>query len=429
MEDTAVFNGRGFISQPNIVAIEGSNMPASIVTLPETFLKFFMALQISFSKPQRRHFGVYMMGSIVCQEKHTLRALSEAVIESGAACNLYRFVAISPWSMSDLEKRRWQLVLDTLPEYPEGTYCFLIIDDSICAKTGKKMEAAGWFKGDDGKKHEFGHDVVTSHCVIGEQEFPVGLKPYFKEVWCQETKTRFYTRNELAAQLIREFKPPEGVKVIVLFDAWYLNPTVIKAVKERKFNWISRAKSNRVFHEGQEKENLSTLAKKLDRQNLPKVQVSGSSYLVYSCNLSLNTLGNTRVLVTFDAEKPDKRPVFLATDMIKLSARQVLEFYTVRWRIETFYRDVKQLLGFSDYQMRKARAQKRHWQLVLTAYTLLRLQQFTEAGSLTESPQTLGEQCRSLRQHNNEELIRLICQQSSQGKSPESICRSLRLAA
>jgi len=67
--------------------------------------------------------------------------------------------------------------------------------------------------------------------------------------------------------LIREFQPPKGTKTIVLFDAWYLNPTVLKAVRERRFHWISRAKDNRVFWEGQEKSNLSTLAAKLNRSN------------------------------------------------------------------------------------------------------------------------------------------------------------------
>ena len=65
----------------------------------------------------------------------------------------------------------------------------------------------------------------------------------------------------------------------------------------------------------------------------------------------------------------------MATDLARLSAQKVLEFYVLRWRIETFYRDVKQLLGFADYQVLKPKAQKRHWHLVLTTYTLLRLQQ------------------------------------------------------
>jgi len=87
--------------------------------------------------------------------------------------------------------------------------------------------------------------------------------------------------------LIREFQPPKGTKTIVLFDARYLNPTVLKAVRQRRFHWISRAKDNRVFWEGEEKSNL-------------------------------NTLGRTRILITWDAEKPGREPVFLATDLMRV---------------------------------------------------------------------------------------------------------------
>jgi SRSO17 transposase len=404
-------------------------MPARIIALPQTFVKFYLALHVCFSKPQRRHFGVYVVGSIVCQKKHTLRALCDAVLESGAPCNLYRFLAHSPWHWATLNRRRWELVLETLPQFPPGKRGFLIIDDSVCAKTGKKMEGVGWLKGEDGKKNEFGHDVVTAHYVIDQWDFPVGIRPYFKEDWCRTHKVRFRTHNELAAQLIREFQPPKGMKTIVLFDAWYLNPTVVKAVRQRRFHWISRAKDNRVFREGQEKSNLSTLAAKLNRKDLQKVQIAGSSYLVYSVVVNLNTLGRTRILITWDAEKPNREPVFLATNLMRLSAQKVLDFYVLRWRIETFYRDVKQLLGFGDYQVLKAKAQKRHWHLVLTAYTLLRLQQYVESGSLTERPRSLGEQCQALRQHNGRELVQWICDELREGKSTEDICQALKFPA
>ncbi len=54
---------------------------------------------------------------------------------------------------------------------------------------------------------------------------------------------------------------------------------------------------------------------------------------------------------------------------------------------------VKQLLCFGEHQVPKAKAQKRHWELLLTPYTLLRLQEHAKAGSLTESSKGIGEQC------------------------------------
>lgn len=64
----------------NIAITPAANMPARIIALSQTFVKFYLALQVGFSKPQRRHGGVYVGGSIVCQGKHTLGALSAAVV-------------------------------------------------------------------------------------------------------------------------------------------------------------------------------------------------------------------------------------------------------------------------------------------------------------------------------------------------------------
>jgi hypothetical protein len=47
--------------------------------------------------------------------------------------------------------------------------------------------------------------------------------------------------------MIRSFDPPRGLKVRVLFDAFYLSPTVTKACQARGFTWFSVASRNRTL--------------------------------------------------------------------------------------------------------------------------------------------------------------------------------------
>jgi hypothetical protein len=49
----------------------------------------------------------------------------------------------------------------------------------------------------------------------------------------------------LAGHLIREFKAPCGVEVMVLFDAYYLCRTVVQACHEPGFRFASTLKGNR----------------------------------------------------------------------------------------------------------------------------------------------------------------------------------------
>jgi hypothetical protein len=67
----------------------------------------------------------------------------------------------------------------------------------------------------------------------------------------------------------------------------------------------------------------------------------------------------------------------------------------MRWPIETFYQDGKELLGFDEYLMRDAEAIGKHWCLVFVAYSLLHLDclpsPLAKEQLLTKS---IGEACR-----------------------------------
>ena len=57
----------------------------------------------------------------------------------------------------------------------------------------------------------------------------------------------FAKLTELAAAAVREAKLPGDLKVTVLFEAYYLCPTVVQAVHGRGCHYIGVGKSNRRF--------------------------------------------------------------------------------------------------------------------------------------------------------------------------------------
>ena len=56
-----------------------------------------------------------------------------------------------------------------------------------------------------------------------------------------------------------------------------------------------------------------------------------------------------------------------------VSTRHLITLYALRWRVETFFRDTKQDLGFGDCELRHAAGASRHWHLLMLAYSLLKL--------------------------------------------------------
>src|SRR4029450_3824407 len=96
-----------------------------------------------------------------------------------------------------------------------------------------------------------GHQYVCGTLLFREHVIPWGIRLYVKKEACAAVSVPFQKTTELAAQLIREFKAPAGVKVVVLFDAYYLCPTVVKACREQQFHFASTLKSNRsLFKQG-----------------------------------------------------------------------------------------------------------------------------------------------------------------------------------
>lgn len=83
------------------------------------------------------------------------------------------------------------------------------------------------------QKFARGHMVVT---------VPIHFRgitlPWRLQVWLPKeiAGAEYLKTTEIAAQLIRQFQPPKGVKVRVLFDAFYLCATVTKACENMGFS-------------------------------------------------------------------------------------------------------------------------------------------------------------------------------------------------
>lgn len=82
--------------------------------------------------------------------------------------------------------------------------------------------------------------------------------------------------------------------------------------------------------------------------------------------------GIGKVAVVIVKEKR-KKPVYLVSTNIYLSPIEVVKYYAKRWKVEQMIKDLKQRLGFGDYQVRNLQAIQRHVALVLICYFVLLL--------------------------------------------------------
>ena len=103
------------------------------------------------------------------------------------------------------------------------------------------------------------------------------------------------------------------------------------------------------------------------------IDVDGTTYYCFTKNLSLTSLGKVRLVISFDTPACDGSYVVLVTNCLSWNAKKIIATYLLRWPIETFYQDCKQLLGLDEYRMRSADAIGKHWALLFVAYSFLHL--------------------------------------------------------
>ena len=394
----------------------------STASVMEELLKQFKPC---FTKPQFRNFSTYILGLAASEGKKNIDAINRSFMDSRDQSTLNRFLTASPWSIQRLESKRLTLARQSLLP-TEGSTGTLIIDDTINEKTGKHMEEAEYHYDSSQGKAVWGHDLVTTHYVNGDSEYPASLSLYVKKDTCHEEKKAFKTKIMLAVEQMEAFTPPAGAMTIVAFDSWYFCQRVVEAARKRGWDWVTQAEANRVIHLKGERMNVTELAESLPEERFRKVTIGGEAFSLSGFKAWMSKVGEVRLVVSREEDGFH----FYVTNRLDWTDRRVVEAYRVRQSIEVFYRDVKQNLGLEEYQVRKGRGAIIHWHLVFTAYTLLALLRRSLRGAMGRLGRvldTLGDVCRWVKRQCFRRLVDWLFLKFKQQTKPETIYRRLKI--
>lgn len=156
-----------------------------------------------------------------------------------------------------------------------------------------------------------------------------------------------------------------GLKVRVLFDAFYLSPTVTKACENRGFSWFSVASRNRRFtREWGVEQKIADLGPGLLKhrgRNVRMPRVRGTRKMrIVDCLGAPAGIGRVKLVFSKRPRDPWKNLVAFATHETKLDARTIVSTYERRWRIEALFKELKGDLGLGDYQVLSRRGIVHH---------------------------------------------------------------------
>jgi hypothetical protein len=361
------------------------------------------------ARAQRHGFRRYLEGLLLPAERNkTLTALANTEPVAGAqrkeAQSLQWFLSESRWDPKEVNARRLELVREA-PRTAPTEDGVLIIDEHGDRKWGKHTAHVGrqWLANIG--KTDSGVVSVSSLWADEKIYWPVNFEPYTPAHHFERGKEdpKFRTKLKIASRLVEQ-AVPEGIPFrAVVADSFYGEDEGFKqSLSELGVGYVMALKpSHAWWHKigeiGSPWEAAVAAGQGWEDEKHPGEWVKvvrsfrdGHQENWWALEVDVGPYGPQRerrsVVATTDPKAlPDKATWYLVTNLphpecseraheeeSKLEAAdlsEIVRLYGLRMWVEQSYKQVKHVLGWSDYQVRSDIAIRRHWQLVCCAFS------------------------------------------------------------
>jgi len=338
---------------------------------PKLLQVVFRPFRKRLSKPQFSHLCWFLFALMMSSRKVKLSHIAQVAPRGGHRTSCGGFLAANWEAPVLLEDQALRVLRSMKPQSKEVLY--LIIDDTRIEKRGRKMEAASKIYDHKTLRFVRGHIVVKAALM-----FRGVVLPWKIDLWIPKDQagTDYRKINQIAADMIRSFQPPKGLKVRVLFDAFYLAPNVVRACESRGFTWFSVASKNRKLTRRHcQTRTIKEFAPGVLKHNSRRVRLRRARcwrWLKIACvDGTLKRLGRVRMVLSKRPGDPWKKTLAVATNEGKLPAREIMAIYEKRWNIEVLFKELRNSLGLCDYQVLRRHAIERHLHLSCMAHLVL----------------------------------------------------------
>jgi SRSO17 transposase len=358
------------------------------------------------ARAQREGFRRYLEGLLLPAERNkTLTALANTEPVAGAqrkeAQSLQWFLSESGWDPREVNERRLELSFEELTIAPSENGV-LVIDEHGDRKWGKRTAHVGrqWLANIG--KTDNGVVSVTSLWADEGVYWPMDFEPYTPSHHFEGGKNDpgFRTKLKIASELVEMAVGRGSPFRAVVADSFYGEDEGFKRrLSELGAGYVLALKpSHAWWHKmgeiGSPWEAAITAGEAWRDARHPgdwvKVARSfkdGHQEEWWALEVDVGPYGPQRerraVVATTDPERlPDKSTWYLVTnlphpdsdldienELAAADLSEIVRLYGLRMWVEQSYKQVKHVLGFSDYQVRSDLAIRRHWQLVCVAFS------------------------------------------------------------
>jgi hypothetical protein len=401
--------------------------------MPTQTIQTWIARHLSIRTRLERVCVSYLLFLMVATQKRSFtQAARFSGLHKSAFCKLLRdHFHVAAYTLDDLSKtqaRHLSTCLHDLQGLPWKIA--ILIDSTIQHRASLHPENAKKFN--HGKGYVIGHQWTNIILVINDVLIPLPPIPFYSQAYCRKHRMAYKSEHDRVVEYLTNLNLEDYIgsyesrDVIVLADSGYDDKKIENAIINKHWNFIIALSKTRsvksetlylttpksrqwchiaLFFRNYRRLKWTTVRFMTNGTKRKRMEFRIRHTLGY-----LRYVGHVQLVCSEFKRRPEGRRKYLACSDLRVTARQILLGYRLRWAVEIFHKNVKQHLGFEDVATHGFDSVKSHVHWVYCAYILLHM----SPPGLSEDAQSLGDKQRQLQKGIDNKEKRRVLQKLTQ---------------
>ena len=404
-----------------------------------------------------RHIGIrprlervcvhYLLFLMVATTKHSLEeaARFSAMNKSQFSKFLKSHHQTSVYTLESLSKtqvRRLSKVLKPSQGLPWKIV--VIIDATLQSRSSLHPKNAQRFN--HGQGFVLGHQWTNIVLILNEMLIPLSPIAFYSRSYCREKNLVYMSEHDRVVDYLANLDLEEYIgshdsrDVVVLTDSGYDNKHIEKTIADKNWMFIIALKKKRsvksepIYATTPKSKQWSQVCQFFRNHRRLKwktirLMTNGTKrkrmeFRIRSTRAYLRHVGQVQLVCSEPRKRPEGRRRYFACNDMRVTARQIMLGYRLRWAVELFHKSVKQHLGFEEVSTSGFDSVISHVHWVYCAYLLLHM----SPPGVSDQDKSLGDKQRQLRKYIEDKKKRRILQKLTRFGGVQQLKDEIRLA-
>ena len=375
----------------------------------------------------------YLLFLMVVTTKHSLEeaARFSGLHKSQFSKMLKAHSNVATYTLERLSKKQAQQVAKARQKLKElPWHIAIIVDSTLQRRASLHPENAKTFN--HGQGFVVGHQWTNIVLLLNDILIPLRPIPFYSQRYCRDHALAYRTEHDLVVDYIQQLHLEDYIgsydprEVVVLTDSGYDNKKIQNAIAAKQWHviialgktrsvksamlYLTTPKSKQwchiaAFFRHHRRLKWHTIRITTNGTKRKRIEFRTRDTIGY-----LRYVGQVQLVCSEPRKRPDGRRKYLACNDMRVTARQIIIGYRLRWAIELFHKTVKQHLGFEDVATHGFDSVMSHVHWVYCAYILLSMS--PPGGSA--GVKSLGDKQRQLQQLLANQETRRVLQKLTQ---------------